>query len=544
MFAAAVVLFAALAGPQDPPQGSSTGTLRLLGVKVHTGTATAWTGVLAARHGRLGRPDDVSIEHHGGVQIELPGAFVTAGIQDAHGHLLGLGGALVEVDLVGTRSYAEVVAKAVAAAEKLPKGAWILGRGWDQNDWDDRTMPHHRALSAAVPDHPVWLTRVDGHAGLANARALAAAKIGAGSTAPRGGEILFDAKGEPTGVLIDNAMAAVPEPGLTPEQLRARLLAAQQACLAAGLTCVHDAGVSQAVLEQMVALHKEGRWQLRTYVMLSAGERELIARGPWQTPDGLITVRAVKGYADGALGSRGAVLLEPYSDRPNWKGLFLIPQKGIAELAQRCADHGMQLCTHAIGDAANRAVLDAYAAVKCDGGLAPRRFRVEHAQVIAEDDFARFAALGVLPSMQPTHLTSDMPWAPERLGAERTLRAYAWKRFHALGLAVPFGSDFPVESVDPRKGFYAAATTRAEGGDVELRPDQKLSRAEMIRGFTQHAAQGMFAEKVLGTIEVGKIADLTVWDTDLVTCTDAQLLTARVLLTVVGGRVVYDGRAK
>jgi len=204
----------------------------------------------------------------------------------------------------------------------------------------------------------------------------------------------------------------------------------------------------------------------------------------------------------------------------------------------------MQLCTHAIGDAANRAVLDAYAAVQCDGGLASRRFRVEHAQVIAEDDFARFRSLGVLPSMQPTHLTSDMPWAPQRLGPARTLRAYAYRRFHALGLPVPFGSDFPVESVDPRKGFYAAATTRAEGGDVELRPDQKLSRAEVIRGFTAHAAYGMFAEKVLGTVEAGKIADLTVWDTNLLTCPDAQLLTAKVLLTIVGGRVVYDGRPK
>ncbi|MCB9880083.1 MAG: amidohydrolase, partial [Planctomycetes bacterium] len=535
---------AALLGPQDPPQPASTGTLRLLGVTVHTGTDTPWTGVLGARHGRLARPDDVPVEHHGGVQFELPGAFVTAGIQDAHGHLLGLGSALVEVDLVGTTSFEEVVRKAAAAAEKLPKGAWVLGRGWDQNDWADKAMPHHRALSAAVPDHPVWLTRVDGHAGLANQLALAAAKIGKGSVAPSGGEILFDDDGQPTGVLIDNAMAKVPEPALSAEELRARLLAAQQACFAAGLTCVHDAGVSRAVLDAMVALHGEGRWGLRTYVMLAAGERELIARGPWQTPDGLITVRAVKGYADGALGSRGAVLLEPYADRPAWKGLFLTPEKGIAELAQRCAEHGMQLCTHAIGDAANRAVLDAYAAVQCDGGLASRRFRVEHAQVIAEDDFARFRSLGVLPSMQPTHLTSDMPWAPQRLGPARTLRAYAYRRFHALGLPVPFGSDFPVESVDPRKGFYAAATTRAEGGDVELRPDQKLSRAEVIRGFTAHAAYGMFAEKVLGTVEAGKIADLTVWDTNLLTCPDAQLLTAKVLLTIVGGRVVYDGRPK
>ncbi|MCB9878270.1 MAG: amidohydrolase [Planctomycetes bacterium] len=516
--------------------------LHIRGATVWTGTNQLWGGDLDARYGKITR---TRTSHDGALAVDLgPEAFVVPGLQDAHGHLLGLGGALVEVDLVGTRSYADVIDKAKAAAAKLPKGSWVVGRGWDQNDWPETTMPAHRALSAAVPDHPVWLVRVDGHAGLANSQALQLAGIGKDTESPAGGEILRDSEGLPTGVLVDAAMAAVPEPALDVAQVRERLLVAHDECLRHGLTCVHDAGVSRAVLDAMVALHGEGRWGLRTYVMLAAGERELIARGPWQTPDGLITVRAVKGYADGALGSRGAVLLEPYADRPAWKGLFLTPEKGIAELAQRCAEHGMQLCTHAIGDAANRAVLDAYAAVQCDGGLASRRFRVEHAQVIAEDDFARFRSLGVLPSMQPTHLTSDMPWAPQRLGPARTLRAYAYRRFHALGLPVPFGSDFPVESVDPRKGFYAAATTRAEGGDVELRPDQKLSRAEVIRGFTAHAAYGMFAENVLGTIEADKLADFTVFDRSLLTCSDAELLTAKVLLTVIGGRVVYDGRGR
>jgi hypothetical protein len=204
----------------------------------------------------------------------------------------------------------------------------------------------------------------------------------------------------------------------------------------------------------------------------------------------------------------------------------------------------MQLCTHAIGDGANRAVLDGYATVTVDGGLASRRFRVEHAQIVAADDFVRFAELGVLPSMQPTHLTSDMPWAQERLGAERTARAYAWRRFHALGVVVPFGSDFPVESVDPRRGLFAAVTTRATAGGPELRPDQKLSREQALRGFTLHAAHAMFAERDLGTIEPGKVADLTVFDRDLRTCSDAELLQAQVLLTVVGGQVVYDGRGR
>ena len=288
------------------------------------------------------------------------------------------------------------------------------------------------------------------------------------------------------------------------------------------------------------------QWHLRTYVMLASNERELIAKGPWRSRDGLIEVRAVKGYSDGALGSRGAALLEPYADRANFRGLAMMPRGAILELAQRCADAGMQLCVHAIGDAAVRTVLDGYAAVKVDGGLAGRRFRVEHAQVVAENDFVRFRDLGVLPSMQPTHLTSDMPWAPDRLGPDRVLRAYAWKRFHSLGVKVPFGSDFPVESVDPRKGLYASATTCGEDGTPVggFRPDQILSRDETIRGFTLDAAYGMFAEDELGTIEAGKIADFTVFDRDLLTCPDAELLTAKVLLTVVGGKVVYDGRGE
>jgi predicted amidohydrolase YtcJ len=296
----------------------------------------------------------------------------------------------------------------------------------------------------------------------------------------------------------------------------------------------------------MVALHAEGRWRLRTYVMLAANERELIARGPWQTPDGLIVVRAVKAMSDGALGSRGASLLDDYADRQQWRGSVCMPKGTVLEIAQFCADHGMQVCVHAIGDRANRIVLDAFAAVKVEGGLAARRFRVEHAQVIGEGDFERFRDLGVLASMQPTHLTSDMPWAPERLGPERVPRAYAWRTFLDLGVVVPFGSDFPVESVDPRKGLFAAVTTRAEhGGPPQgYRPEQKLSRAEALRGFTLFAAHAMFAERTLGTIEPDKVADFTVFDRDLLTCPDDDLLPAKVLLTVVGGRVAWDGRGK
>jgi len=535
MFAALLLAVAGTAVPQD---------LELKNATVHPGTAAAWTGPIVVRDGRIEPPGTTA--RAGATVIDLASAFILPGLQDAHGHLLGLGSALAQVDLVGTKSYDEVIARTAAAAAKLPKYQWVIGRGWDQNDWADKSMPHHAELSAEVPDHPVWLVRVDGHAGLLNLRGLRLSGVLAGTEAPSGGKILFDESGEPTGVLVDAAMAAVPTPDASPEQIRERLLAAQAQCLQHGLTCVHDAGVSKDVLEELRLLHLSKQWHLRTYVMLAAGERELIKKGPWHSRDGLITVRAVKGYSDGALGSRGAALLEPYSDDPGNRGLVGMPKGAIQELAQRCADAGMQLCVHAIGDKGNRTVLDAFAAVKVEGGLAARRFRIEHAQVIAPDDFARFQTLGVLPSMQPTHLTSDMPWAPDRLGPERVQHAYAWRSFHALDVIVPFGSDFPVESVDPRKGLFAAVTTRAErtGPPAGYRPDQKLSRQDAIRGFTQHAAWAMFAEKDLGTIEPGKIADFTVFDRNLLTCADDDLLTAKVLLTVVGGVVVYDGRPK
>lgn len=530
---AAAFLILCSATPQD---------LVLTNAKVHSGATAAWPDRIVVRAGRIAPPDAKAAD--GATTIDLAGAFVVPGLQDAHGHLLGLGSALVEVNLVGTKSFDEVVERTAAAAAKLPKGQWVKGRGWDQNDWADKAMPHHAELSAAVPDHPVWLVRIDGHAGLLNLPGLQLSGVNAGSEAPAGGEILRDERGEPTGVLVDAAMGTVPVPDPTDDQVRERLLAAQDECLRHGLTCVHDAGVGQQVLEQLRLLHFGGQWKLRTYVMLSAGERELIQKGPWQSKDGLLTVRAVKGYSDGALGSRGAELLEPYSDRPNTRGLQGMTKGVLLELAQRCADTGMQLCVHAIGDRANRNVLDAFAAVKVVGGLAARRFRIEHAQVVAADDFVRFKDLGVLPSMQPTHLTSDMPWAPDRLGPERVQRAYAWRSFLKLSVRVPFGSDFPVESVDPRKGLFAAVTTKAERGGPEngFRPDQKLSREEAIAGFTTHAAFAMFAEDRLGTIEPGKLADFTVFDRDLLACSEAELLTTKVLLVVVGGRVVHDGR--
>lgn len=533
MLAVAVAALLSFA-PQD---------LQLDHATVYTGTDAHWDGPVVVTGGRIQPPGSKAAD--GAVHVDLTGAFVYPGLQDAHGHLLGLGTAMSEVDLVGTRSYDEVIARVVAAAKDKPAHSWILGRGWDQNDWRDKSMPHHAELSAETPDHPVYLARVDGHAALLNQQALFTAGIVTQTQSPSGGEILHDEDGEPTGVLVDRAMALVnlPEPDM--EEVQRRLLAAQERCLQLGLTCVHDAGVPARQVDDLRMLDKLHQWKLRTYVMLAADQTDAIRRGPWQSRNGLISVRAVKAYADGALGSRGAALLEPYSDRKGYKGLMTTPPAGLRQIAQLCADKGMQLCVHAIGDAANRAVLDAYAATKFTAGRAPARFRIEHCQVLAKDDIARFKELAVIPSMQPTHLTSDMPWAPARLGDDRIDGAYAFKTLLDLGLPVAFGSDFPVESPDPRKGLFAAVTTRSESGGpaAGYRPDQKLDRVTALRGFTANAAYAMFAEADLGSIAAGKLGDFTVYDRDLLHCSDDELLQAKVLLTVVGGVVVFDGRA-
>jgi predicted amidohydrolase YtcJ len=525
------LLFLTLTCPQD---------LNVEGVTVHSGAAKAWPASAVVVHdGRVAAP---GAQLRAGAPVaSLRGGHLYPGLVDAHAHLVGLGASLHQVDLVGLRSYDELIAAIVAAAKNTRKGQWIRGRGWDQNDWPGGRFPTHHDLSKAVPDHPVFLTRIDGHAALVNGKALQIAGVDGGTKSPSGGEVVKDDTGQPTGVLVDRAMVLVQHklPAGSVEEIERNLLKAQEACLAAGLTCVHDAGMGPAALAVLRRLHTTGQWRLRVYVMLPGSATAEIRKGPWQTPDELITVRAVKSYADGALGSRGAALLEPYSDRKGHRGLMLASSRGIKKLAQLCADHGFQLCVHAIGDRANRAVLDAYQAVRFPISRRAARFRVEHAQVLAEKDFARFRELHVIPSMQPTHLTSDMPWAPARLGEERVAGAYAWRRFLALDLPVAFGSDFPVESHDPRKGLFAAVTTRQPGSEKILRPDQKLSRAEALRGFTAHAAYASFQEHQLGAVAAGMLADFTVFDRDILSCPDDELLEARVLLTVVGGRVVY-----
>lgn len=522
--------------------------LVLRGVHVYTGTDELWPeDRLVVKNGRIAALGSRVAD---GVQtIDLRGAFVVPGLCDAHAHLSGLGAALRSVDLVGTKSYAEMIERIVARAKTTRSGEWILGRGWDQNDWADKRFPLHAELSRALPDHPVWMVRIDGHAAFANARAMEVAGVTRASRAPSGGEILLDDAGEPSGVFVDTAMSLVGGsiPEIAEDTLREDLLRAHDHCVALGLTAIHDAGMGDAEIAIVRELLLAGRWHLRVHAMLPMSAKAARAKGPWQTPDGMLVVRAVKAYADGALGSRGAALLEPYADRANTRGLMIHGRGALEALARECHALGFQLCTHAIGDAANRIVLDAYEAAVPAADRERVRFRIEHAQVVHRDDFARFARLSVIPSMQPTHMTSDMPWAPTRLGAERTEGAYAWTTFLALGLPLPFGSDFPVESADPRLGLYAAITTRAPDGSGPpdgFRPSGALDRKSALRSFTLDAAFAAFAERDQGSIEVGKRADFTILDRDLLTCDPSAILDAKVLATVVDGRFAFRAEAR
>jgi predicted amidohydrolase YtcJ len=475
--------------------------------------------------------------------VDVGAGLVTPGLVDAHAHLLGLGRGLEEVDLRGARSIDEVVQR-VRAADRGQ--AWLLGRGWDQNLWPNGAMPTHHPLSEAFGARPVWLRRVDGHAGWANAAALQAAGIAQGLADPEGGEILRDAAGAPTGVLVDAAMGLVQPPAPTTADLRRQLAAAQAHVLARGLTGVHDMGVGpevdQLYRESLAAEDPHERLRLRVMGYADASWLPTLARrGERPGPSDRYALVGVKLYADGALGSRGAALLEPYHDRPGHRGLM---QQDAAALRARCEQavrKGLQLATHAIGDAANRAVLDAYAAVASSQGLGDARPRIEHAQLVDLGDIPRFAELGVVASMQPTHATSDMSWVPDRIGPQRLAGAYAWRRFLDAGVPLCFGSDFPVELPDVTHGLHAAITRQDAAGQPPggWRPEQRLSLVEAIAAFCSGAAYACFSEGFLGRIAPGHQADLTCFRDDLRALPPAQVRGAAVAATLVAGEVLH-----
>jgi hypothetical protein len=474
--------------------------------------------------------------------FDLNGKTVVPGLIDSHGHLLGLGESLQNLDLVGTESLDKIVALVSDRVADASSGEWITGRGWDQNDWVDARMPVHETLSACSPDNPVVLRRIGGHAALVNAAALAIAGIDHETPDPPGGKIMRDATGEATGVLIDTAQGLVGKhvPSATKEQTREAVQLAIDHCLSLGLTSVHDAGIPPSLVDQYKSMIDGNEFNLRVYAMLSglSAQDPLVGYG-----DGRLTVRCIKVVGDGALGSRGAALLESYSDDPGNTGLLIVDEGRMTELTVAALRSGFQVATHAIGDRANHITLNAFeSAMKTVPEASDPRLRIEHAQIIALDDLPRFAALGVIPSMQATHATSDLPWAPKRLGDDRIRGSYAWRKLMDTGARIANGSDFPVENANPMWGIYAAVTRQDHDGMPEdaWQPEERMTREEALRSFTIDAAYAAFEEDEKGSIESGKFADFVVLDRDIMKVPPSSILTTNVEMTVLGGDVVYE----
>ncbi|MDC0710960.1 amidohydrolase [Stigmatella sp. ncwal1] len=476
--------------------------------------------------------------------VDLGGATVVPGLTDAHGHLAALGRGLATVRLLETRSRAEVLERLAAAPASAYQGDWLIGGGWDQNDWPEKAFPDRAELDARWPSTPVSLGRVDGHALWVNGEALRRAGITRDTKDPEGGRILRGPGGEPTGVLVDNAMdlvsAVIPPP--TDKQFEAQLAAALARCAQGGMTGVHDAGMDLRTFRLLQRWDAAGRLPLRIYAMADgqgADQEAYLAQGTFQGDR--LTMRAVKLSADGALGSRGAALHAPYSDEAGHRGLLLLTPEQYEARVRAFTARGFQVATHAIGDRANTLVLDTLLKVVGPEGVRAGRHRVEHAQVMRLEDIQTLGAHGFIASVQPTHATSDMPWAETRVGPERIQGAYAWQRLKAAGATLALGSDFPVERPDMLAGLYAARTRQdAEGHPPGgWFPAQRLSGEEALEGFTLGAAFAAFAEASRGPLKPGMDADFVALSVDPVDAPAQELLTAQVRLTVVAGTEVY-----
>jgi predicted amidohydrolase YtcJ len=480
--------------------------------------------------------------------IDGGGSTLLPGLIDAHGHVMELGYYSTQVDLTGTRSLDEALARIKAYADAHPDAPWIIGGGWNQEIWKLGRFPTAKELDAVVSNRPVWLSRVDGHAAWANSAAIRLAGVTAKTADPNGGRIERDAKGNPAGVFVDGATdlvsAKVPEP--TPAQRTAALDAALAAMAKVGLTGVGDPGIDTATYRLYRRYADQHKLTARIYAMIhnTGADFDTISQGGPLVGYGndFLSVRAVKLYADGALGSRGAALLSPYSDDTHNRGLLFQPQPQLTAMIEKAFGKGYQVCIHAIGDAANREVLDSYAAAyKVHPEAKAFRNRIEHAQIVAVSDIPRFKTLDLIASMQPTHATSDMNMAEARIGHDRMAGAYAWRTFLEQGTVIAGGSDFPVESPNPFFGLYSAVTRQDHQGQPPggWYPQQAMTITEALRAFTLDAAYAEHAEKTLGTLETGKWADFILIDRDIIAGPPADIWKTRVLQTWVGGKQVY-----
>ncbi len=485
---------------------------------------------------------DLEKEFESTEKLDAGGKFIYPGFIDAHAHFVGYGLSLQTVDLSGTKSWEECLdrVKSFAAANKE---GWITGRGWDQNDWAMKEFPNNESLDTLFPDRPVLLTRIDGHAAVANQVALDLAGVKAGDTLT-GGEV-EEMEGSLTGILIDNAVDLVSKkiPASTAEQFKKALQAAQQNCFAMGLTTIDDCGLSYTSVEQIKELQAAGDLKMRLYVMLSdekANYDFAKKNGPIKTER--LNVRSFKVYGDGALGSRGACLLNPYHDKPGHYGFLLSAAAHFDSVASWLIEQRWQMCTHAIGDSGNRTLLNTYA--KYLKGKNDLRWRIEHAQVVNQNDFDLFGQYSIIPSIQPTHATSDMYWAGDRLGADRVKGAYAYQQLLQQNGWLPLGTDFPVEDISTFKTFYAAVVRKDSKGwpDAGYQMENALTREQALRGMTIWAARSNFEENEKGSLEKGKLADFVILNEDLMKVAPEKLLSVKVKLTYMGGERVYESK--
>jgi hypothetical protein len=493
--------------------------------------------------------------------INLNRKLAIPGFIDAHGHFMGIGQAKMNLDLTKVKNWDEIVAMVTEAVKKAKPGQWILGRGWHQDKWDRRPNPNvegfptHESLSKASPDNPVMLTHASGHAGFVNVKAMELSGITKSTPNPSGGEILKDKEGNLTGLLRETAQGLVSRAiakaraTMTPEELgaqaRKQATLAAEDCLKKGVTTFEDAGSSFSTIDLFKKMVEEGKMGIRLWVMVREGSDLLKDKlGSYKIinfGDKHLTVRAIKRVMDGALGSRGAWLLEPYSDLPTSTGLNTTSVQDITETAKIAMDHGFQLCVHAIGDRANRETLDIYESIfRANPGKRDLRWRIEHAQHLQPNDIPRFGELGVIAAMQGIHCTSDAPYVIARLGAKRAEEgAYVWQKLMKSGAVVTNGTDAPVEDVDPIASFYASVSRKLKDGS-RFYPDQRMSREEALKSYTLNAAYAAFEEDIKGSLTPGKLADITVLSKDIMTIPEDEIPSAEVLYTIVGGKVMYE----
>jgi predicted amidohydrolase YtcJ len=507
---------------------------------------------MAIKEGKIiavGKAADLEEEFTIREKLDAGGKFIYPGFIDAHAHFVGYSQYLQAVNLFGTESWNDVLQKVSDWGKNIKKGDWIIGRGWDQNDWADKNFPSNEELNKRFPDNPVFLTRVDGHAAIVNQKALDIAGLKIGDKIS-GGEIevkyprLQDSfTPRLTGVLIDNAVDLVSSkiPSQTLDQFKTALKTAEQNCFATGLTTIDDCGLNADVVEKIKALQQSGDLKMRLYIMLSdeKSNYDYAAKKGMIKTDRL-NVRSFKVYGDGALGSRGACLLQPYTDKPGHYGFLLSNPAHFDSVANWIMNKGWQMCTHAIGDSGNRTMLNIYA--KYLKGKNDLRWRIEHAQVVNQNDFTLFGYNTIIPSVQPTHATSDMYWASDRLGTERVKGAYAYKQLLTQNGWLPLGTDFPVEGISPFKTFFAAVVRKDAKGwpSNGYQTENALTREEALRGMTIWAAKANFEEKEKGSLEKGKLADFIILDKDLMKAPVNDLLNIAVLKTFLGGEKVFE----